>query len=209
MSEVPSLNPWFPPLPAGTPPPKPLRAVGIVGIDKIATGIAHLLATKGMGVMMHDREAGALSQSVEVVRGLFKTAEGRGEISPAAAHKAMGGISITTGLEDLEFCDIVIETVTEDVATKRARFVDFGRVLPKECLLATCASPAGLAEFGATVAAPERLIGLCFFDPVNETGHVQISLSAGTSRTTAERVVAFVIALGKRPIIQGPAHPSV
>jgi 3-hydroxyacyl-CoA dehydrogenase len=209
MSHAPSLNPWFPPLPAGTPPSKALRAVGIVGIDQIGTGIAHWCATKGMGVIMHDREAGALSQAVEVVRGLFKAAEARGEISPPAAHKAMGGISISTGLEDLEFCDIIIETVMEDAAAKRARFADFARVLPKDCLLATCAPVAGLEELGAAISGPDRLIGLRFPDPVHGTEQVQVTLSSGTSRTTAERVLSFVAALGLRAIVQGPARPGV
>lgn len=206
MNSAPSLNPWFPPLPPGTPPPKALRAIGIVGVGKTGTGIAHWCATKGMGVILHDREAGALSQGVEIVRGLFKAAETRNEITGAAAHKAMGGISITTGLEDLEFCDIVIETLTEDTATKRARFADFARVMPKEVLLASCASSAGLAEIGATVPGPDRLIGLNFFDPVHETAQVQVTLAPDTSRLTAERVLAFVAALGKQAVLQGPAR---
>lgn len=205
MTTAPSLNPWFPPLPAGTPPPKALRAIGIVGVDKIGTGIAHWCATKGMGVILHDNEAGTLSHAVEVIRGLFKAAETRNEISAAAAHKAMGGISITTGLEDLEFCDIIIETLTEDTATKRGRFAEFARVMPKDMLLASCASAVGLAEIAAVTPGPDRLIGLSFFDPVNESGQVQITLGPGTSRQTAERVLAFVAALGKQAVLHGPA----
>ncbi len=205
MSHAVSLNPWFPPLPAGTPPPKNLRAVGIVGVEKTSTGIAHWCATKGMGVMIHDLEAGALTHAVENVRALFRAAEDRNEITHAAAHKAMGGISITTGLEDLEFCDIIIETVTEDIASKRARFERFGKIMPKEMVLASCASGAGLAEISGATPAPERLIGLKFFDPVGETAQVQVTLGPVTSRDTAERVLAFVTALGRQAVLQGPA----
>jgi 3-hydroxyacyl-CoA dehydrogenase len=208
MSHAPSLNPWFPPLAAGTLPPKALRAIGIVGVDKTGTGIAQWCATKGLGVIMHDREAGTLTQAVEVVRGLFVAAEGRNEISHPAAHKAMGGISISTGLEDLEFCDIIIETVTEDMAAKRARFADFARVLPKDALLASCASVAGLEEIAVGLTGPDRLIGLRFFDPVNTSGQVQVTLAESTSRHTAERVLAFVAALGKQAVLHGPARPG-
>lgn len=208
MSTAPSLNPWFPPLPPGTPPPKPLRAIGIIGVGKTGTGIAHWCATKGMGVILHDSEAGTLSHGVEVVRGLFKAAEARNEITPAAAHRAMGGISITTGLEDLEFCDIIIETLTEDTGTKRARFAGLARTMPPETLLASCASAAGLAEISAVTPGPERLIGLSFFDPVNESAQVQVTLAPDTSRPTAERVLAFVAALGKQAVLQGPTRPG-
>ncbi len=204
MSHAASLNPWFPPSPAGAAPVKPIRAVGIIGVEKTSTGIAHWCATKGMGVMMHDLEAGALTHAVENVRALFRAAEDRNEISHSAAHKAMGGISITTGLEDLEFCDIIIETVTEDIASKRARFERFGKIMPKDMVLASCASGTGLVEISGAITAPERLIGLKFFDPVGETVQVQITLGPATSRVTAERVVAFVTSLGRQPVLQGP-----
>jgi 3-hydroxybutyryl-CoA dehydrogenase len=185
-----------------------LRAIGIVGTGKTGTGIAHLCATKGMGIILHDSEAGTLTQGVEIIRGLFKAAEARHEISGAAAHKAMGGISITTGLEDLEFCDILIETLTEDTATKRTRFAQFARVMPKDALLASCASATGLAEISAAIPGPDRLIGLNFFDPVYETGQVQVTLGPDTSRHTAERVLAFVAALGKQAVLLGPVRPG-
>ncbi len=203
MSHAPSLNPWFPPLAAGT-PLKPLRAVGIVGVDKTGTGIAHWCATKGMGVIMHDSEAGALTHAVENVRGLFRAAEERNEISHALAHRAMGGISISTGLEDLEFCDVIIETITEDIATKRARFANFARVMPKETVLASCASAAGLAEISEGLPNPERLVGLKFFEPVYEVRQVQVTLGPATSREVAERVLAFVTALDRQAVLQGP-----
>lgn len=204
MSPVVSLNPWFPPLAAGV-ALKPLRAIGLVGVEKTCTGIAHICAAKGMGVMMHDREAGALTHAVENVRALFRAAEGRNEISHDAAHRAMGGISITTGLEDLEFCDIIIEAVTEDAASKQVRFREFDRLMPKDMVLASCASAPGLAELGTLVAAPERLLGLRFFDPVSESKQVQLTLAPATARETAERVIALIAALGRQPIVQGPA----
>jgi 3-hydroxyacyl-CoA dehydrogenase len=100
MSE-PSLNPWFPPAPAGAPAPKPLRAIGVIGSGRTATGIAHWCAVRGFGVIMQDNEQPALTRAVEVIRGLFRAMEARNEITHAAAHKAMGGIGITTGLEDM------------------------------------------------------------------------------------------------------------
>jgi len=200
---VPPLNPWFPPAPPGAPPPKPLRAIGLVGIDKTGTGIAHWCATKGMGVIMHDTEAGTLTQAVENIRGLFRAAEERNEITHAAAHKAMGGIGITTSVEDMEFCDMIVETITEDAASKRARFADFARVMPKDAVLATAASAAGLEELFAITTEPGRVIGLGFFDPVDSSPKVQMTIGSQTSRETAERVLAFVGTLGKTPLING------
>ncbi len=208
-SPVPSLNPWFPPAAPDAVAPKPLRAIGVVGTGRTATGIAHWCAARGYGVVMHDEEAGALTQAVGLIRELFREMEARNEITHAAAHKAMGGIGITTGLEDMEFCDILVDTVTEDVASKRTRFAGFARIMPPEALLASAASAAGLDELTAVTPGPQRLIGLQFFDPVAASPQVQVTIAAQTSRETAERVLGFVAGLGKRAVLQGAPRRTV
>jgi len=205
---VSTLTPWFPPAAAGSPPPRPMRAIGIVGCGKTATGIAHLCATKSLGVIMHDSVSGALTQGVEVIRGLFRAAEERHEITHAAAHKAMGGIGISTSVDDMEFCDVIIDTLTEDAASKRARFADFARVMPPDAVLASCASEEGLEELFAGTASPGRVIGLSFFDPVDSSRQIQITIGSQTSRPTAERVLAFVNTLGKTPLVKGKPRPG-
>lgn len=202
----PSLNPWFPPVSDAGPPLKRLRAIGLAGSGKTATGIAHWCATKGLGVIMHDETAGALTQGVEIVRGLFKAAEDRHEITHAAAHKAMGGIGISTSVEDLEFCDMIIETITEDAASKRARFAEFARVMPPDAVLATCASEAGLEELFEPTLMPGRVIGLSFFDPVDASRQIQVTIGSQTSRQTTERVLAFIATLGKAAVLKGKAR---
>lgn len=199
----PSLNPWFPPAEPGAPAPKPLRAIGIAGVGQTAVGIAHWCAAKGHGVIMYDPQAPALTQAVELIRGLFREMEARNEITHPAAHKAMGGIGITTGLEDMEFCDILIDTTTEDAASKRARFEQLGRLMPPEAVLAAAASATALEELSAATRAPERLIGLQFFEPVATSPQVHVTIGAHTARDTAERVLAFVAVLGKRAHLQG------
>jgi len=208
-SPFPSLNPWFPPAAAGAPPPKPLRAIGLIGIGKIGTGLAHWCATKGMGVILYDAEPGALTQAVALVRDLFHTAEQRGEISHADAHKAVGGIGITTSLEDMEFCDMIVETIVEDAASKRARFTQLAKVMPKDAVLASCASASGLEELFAATAEPGRVIGLGFFDPVSTAPKVQVTIGSQTVRLTAERVLGFVAALDKSPVMNGKARRAV
>lgn len=207
--QFPSLSPWFPPAPAGTPPAKPLRAIGLVGIGRLGTGLAHWCATKGMGVILYDPEPGALTQAVGLVRDLFHTAEQRNEISHADAHKAVGGIGITTSLEDMEFCDMIVETLVEDAGSKRARFAQLAAVMPKDAVLASGASASGLEELFEVTAEPGRVIGLGFFDPVSTSTQVQITIGSQTTRLAAERVLAFVATLHKSPVMNGKARRTL
>ena len=52
-----------------------------------------------------------------------------------------------------------------------------------------------------------RVIGLSFFDPVDASRQIQITIGSQTSRETAERVLAFVNTLGKTPVVKGKARP--
>lgn len=200
---IPSLNPWFPPAAAGAPAPKPLRAIGVVGIGRVGTGIAHWCATRGLGVILYDAEAGALTQAVGVIRDLFHAAEQRGELTHEAAHKAVGGIGITTSVEDMEFCDMVVETLVEDAASKRSRFAEFSRLLSPDAVLASSASGSGLEELFAVTSNPGRVIGLGFFAPVHASPQVQVTIGSQTARLTAERVLNFLAVLDRTPVVQG------
>ena len=205
---IPSLNPWFPPAPAGSPAAKPLRANGLVGIGRTGTGIAHWCATRGLGLILYDPESGALTQAVGVIRDLFHAAEQRGELTHDAAHKAVGGIGITTSVEDMEFCDMIVETLVEDAASKRARFAEFSRVLSPEAVLASGASGPGLEELFSMTSNPGRVIGLSFFAPVNTSPQVQVTIGSQTTRLTAERVLNFIATLAKTPVVQGQARSN-
>lgn len=203
------LDPWFPPAASDLPAPKPLRAIGIVGGGSLATGLAHWCAAKGFGVVMHDEEAAVLTQAVARIRELFREMEGRNEITHADAHKAMGGIGITTGLEDMEFCDLLVDLVEEDAAAKGARFAGFAGVMPPESVLATAADEAVLAALEAATPGAERLIGLKFSDPVSASPEARVTIAAQTSRETAERVLGFVAALDKQVALRGVPRRTV
>ncbi len=205
---IPSLSRWFAPVPAGSPSPKLLRAIGLVGAGQLATGIAHWCATKGFGVIMHDKEAATLTHSVEVIRGLFRTAVARHEITAAEAHKAMGGIGITTSVEDMEFCDMVIETIEEDAAAKRARFAELARLMPQDSVLASCASEADLEELFVVTTEPGRVIGLSFSEPVDASREIQVIIGSQTGHETAVRVLTFSATLDKTPVVNGKARCS-
>ena len=183
------LEAWFPAEPAGAVALPPARNIGIIGTGVMGTGIAHWCAMRGLGVLMHDADRGILKQGVEVIRELFRDAENHGQISHAAAHKAMGGIGLSSSLEDFEFCDLVIETVTENAAVKQQLWGELARFVPPETMLASNTSALAIEQITAGVPAPGRIVGLHFFNPVNRMPLVEIAPDgpdhAGFRRTGA------------------------
>jgi 3-hydroxyacyl-CoA dehydrogenase len=101
---------------------------------------------------------------------------------------------------------MIIETVVEDAASKRTRFTQLAGVMPKDAILASCASAPGLEELYEATVEPGRVIGLGFFDPVNASPKVQVTIGSQTNRVAAERVLAFIAVLGKSPVMNGKAR---
>ena len=196
-----TVDAWFPAEPPPATPPAPIQRIGLVGAGVMGSGIAHWCAARGLGVLMNDVDVTALKHGVQVIRDLFHEDERRGKITGAAAHKAIGGIGITTDLRDFEDCEIVIEAVVESVQVKRELFTRLGQVLGPECILASNTSALPIEEIAAGVANPGRTIGLHFFNPVGRMPLIELVLSPHTSRETARRTLAFAQGLGKSAII--------
>lgn len=195
-----SLDAWFPRETVEA-PLAPVQIVGVIGAGVMGSGIAQWCVMHGYGVMLCDSNLEALDRGVTVIRGLFADAVKRGKLSREAAHKATGSIGITTSIEDLEACDLIIEAIVEDVALKQKVYADLARVLPPECVVASNTSALPIEEIMSPLPDRGRTLGLHFFNPVGRMPLVELVLSPHTTRVTAERALAFVRTLGKTPVV--------
>lgn len=191
---------WFPNEKAAT-KPEPFRIIGIIGAGVMGSGIAQWCASRGFGVILCDTDKDAVERGIKVIRSLFKQQEERGTLTAAEAHRMMGGIGVTTSLEDFEMCDLVIEAIVENVGAKQKLFAELTKVMAPDCVFASNTSALPLEELAATAANPGRIVGLHFFNPVGRMPLVELVLGKETTRATADRALAFVKALGKTPVI--------
>ena len=196
-----SLEGWFPREAAAETAPRPFQIIGVIGAGVMGSGIAQWCVMHGYGVMLCDSNIEALDRGVTVIRGLFADAVKRGKLSREAAHKATGSIGITTSIDDLEACDLIIEAIVEDVALKQKVYADLARVLPPDCVVASNTSALPIEEIMSPLPDQGRTLGLHFFNPVGRMPLVELVLSPHTTRATAERALAFVRKLGKTPVV--------
>jgi 3-hydroxyacyl-CoA dehydrogenase/enoyl-CoA hydratase/3-hydroxybutyryl-CoA epimerase len=67
--------------------------------------------------------------------------------------------------------------------------------------VATNTSALRVSELAAVTIAPERVIGLHFFNPVTRMKLVEVVVAEETSDDTKERALAFVRQVGKLPVV--------
>lgn len=130
---------------------------------------------------------------------------------PAAtsrALKAMGkpddvsGLATYATLEEAPWAkiDIVVETVTEDLALKQKIFADLERLSRPGVPLTSNSSSFPISEIGKGLASQDRMMGLHFFMPAHLIPLVEVVRSVHTDVALAEEVGEIMRALGKRPV---------
>ena len=195
-----SLDVWYPAEKTAA-VTESFRIVGILGAGVMGTGIAHLCASRGLGVIMCDTDRSAVEQGISVIRGLFKQQEERGQLTHAQAHKMMGGIGVTTSLEDFEMCDLVIEAIVENVGAKQKLYAQLSKIMAPDCVFASNTSALPIEELAATATNPGRFVGLHFFNPVGRMPLVELVLGKETTRAAADRALALTQTLGKTAVV--------
>ncbi len=177
-----------------------VRKVGLVGLGAMGAGIAQLAI-----------EGGYQTVGREVTPELGEAAAGRithflgrkvdkGQLGSDDRDAAVGRLELTTDLEALADCDLVIEAISEDLSAKTALFAELERIVRSDCILATNTSALSVTEIAAATSSPERVVGMHFFNPAPLMPLVEIVRAELSSDDAVE--TAFVVGerMGKKPI---------
>lgn len=144
---------------------------------------------------------------VDVVSRSASTRDGL-PAATARALQAMGkpddvsGLATYATLEEAPWAkvDIVVETVTEDLALKQKIFADLERLSRPGVPLTSNSSSFPISEIGKGLASQDRMMGLHFFMPAHLIPLVEVVRSIHTDVGLAEEVGEIMRALGKRPV---------
>jgi 3-hydroxybutyryl-CoA dehydrogenase len=178
-----------------------ITRVGILGSGIMGSGIAEVAAKAGHEVVLRSRSQATAEATVAALeKGLAKQVE-RGKLEQAEADATLARVTPTSLLQDLKDCDLIIESVVEDLAVKKALFVELNHIAHDEAILATNTSTLPVVELAVETHRPERVVGVHFFNPAPAMSLVEIVRAITTSDETIEEVRAFAEGVGKSPVV--------
>ena len=155
-------------------------------------GIAKMLAMNGLEVLLVERTEEKLAQAWDnIVASLDKLIE-KWAITGSEKKLILSKIHKIISLEQLTGCDMVIETVTEDIPLKQQIFKELDAHCQHNVILASNTSTLSLTEIAEVTTRPERVIGLHFLHPVSKIDLVEIIRGMKTSEETFTETKAFV-----------------
>lgn len=177
-----------------------IERVGILGSGIMGSGIAEVAAKSGFEVVLRSRKqatADAMVASLE--KSLAKQVE-RGKLDQATADEVRGRVTATDHIGALADCDLVIESVVEDLEVKRALFAELDGIVKQDAILATNTSTLPVIEMAVATQRPDKVLGVHFFNPAPAMSLVEIIAPLTASDETVAAAKAFAEACGKNAV---------
>jgi 3-hydroxybutyryl-CoA dehydrogenase len=178
-----------------------IERLGIVGSGIMGSGIAEVAAKAGCSVVLRSRKQESADAMVAALGASLAKQVDRGKLDEAEAEKVQGRVSATADLEALADCDMVLESVVEDLDVKKQLFIELDRIVKDGAILATNTSTLPVVEMAVETARPERVVGIHFFNPAPAMSLVEVVRTLLSSDETVAAAVAFAEACGKGPVV--------
>jgi 3-hydroxybutyryl-CoA dehydrogenase len=160
-----------------------------------------VVARAELEVIVRSRtQAGADAVLQKVDSGLARHVA-KGRLTEDERQAILGRISVTDHLGQLADCDLVIESVVEDLEVKRALFGELEQIVKPEGILATNTSTLPVVELAMMTQRPDKVCGIHFFNPAPAMSLVEVIRPLTASNDTIEAATAFASACGKDPVL--------
>ena len=161
-------------------------------------GIAHAFLASGRDVIVIESSLQAAAASRSRIESSLARSKSRGALDDLSA--ASRRLLVTTDPAELSGCELVIEAVPEEIALKKRVFRTIEQAAPS-AWLASNTSSLSIDEVASAVSAPDRLIGLHFFNPVPVNDLVEVVVGTATDPRLVEEAQRWVADLDKVAII--------
>ncbi|GAB3601899.1 3-hydroxyacyl-CoA dehydrogenase NAD-binding domain-containing protein [Microbacterium aureliae] len=185
---------------------KKVTKVGVIGAGLMASQFALLFVRKlQVPVLITDLDQARVDKGVAHIHDEIGKLEQKGRLDADTANRLKALVTGTTDKSLYADCDFVIEAVFEEVGVKQQVFGEIEAIVAEDAILATNTSSLSVAEIGAKLAHPERLVGFHFFNPVAVMPLIEVVKTPVTS--DAALSTAFVVAkgLGKNAVLTADA----
>jgi 3-hydroxybutyryl-CoA dehydrogenase len=177
-----------------------VKRVGIVGSGIMGSGIAEVAAKAGYEVVLRSR---AQSTADAMVAGLEKSLAkqvDRGKLEASERDAVQSRVRAVTDLRELSECDLVIESIVEDLQTKKHLFTELDRICPEHSILATNTSTLPVVEMAMETGRPDKVCGIHFFNPAPMMALVEVVRTITSSDDTINEATSFAQACGKNAV---------
>lgn len=171
--------------------------VHVIGAGVMGGDIAAWCALRGMSVTLQDLDMARIQPALDRGKKLFRKRLKKKHLVDAAVLR----LEADPSGKGVGRADVIIEAVVEKLEVKQSIFGGLEDRLKPGAILATNTSSIELERIAEKLKAPERLIGLHFFNPVAQLPLVEVIRSTFNTDAEIGKGAAFALAIGKSPVV--------
>lgn len=177
-----------------------MSTVMVFGAGAMGSGIAQVCAANGYRVFLCDVSMEFARKGYDnIAAGLAKQVT-KGKMTQEAADELLGRLTPCCDVALAAEADIILEAIVENTESKKALFAQVESYCSDTALIGTNTSFIPITVLSADMKAPERFVGIHFFNPVYAMKLVELICGEKTSAETLERAKAFVESIGKESV---------
>ena len=176
------------------------QLVGVCGSGIMGSGLAEVVARAGINVVVRSRTmAGAQSMLTSVENNLAKQVA-KAKMTEDERAEILSHIRFTDQLSALANCDLVIESILEELAPKQELFSELDKIVKPSAILATNTSTLPVVAMAQATNRPDKVCGIHFFNPAVMMSLVEIIRPVTASDETIAFATVFATGCAKDPV---------
>lgn len=177
------------------------RKIAVIGAGNMGHGFATYFALNEWDVTLVDHRQSNLDEAKARIREVvcFHNEKGLASMSP---NEVQSNVSMTldreSGVSDVDF---VLETVSEDLETKREVFAALTDSAPSDAVLATNTSGIPITDIAAGNDAADRILGCHWWYPPYLLKPVEVVRGEATTDETVNRTIDILESIDRKPVL--------
>jgi 3-hydroxybutyryl-CoA dehydrogenase len=178
-----------------------VESLGVVGSGIMGAGIAEVAAAAGYEVVLRSRTRARADEMLAALDASLARQVAKARIDDATASAVRARVRAVTAVDELASCDLVLESIVEDLALKQELFRELDDACDATTILATNTSTLPVVELAMVTRRPELVCGVHFFNPAPVMTLVELVVAITTATDTIADARAFVEGCGKRAVV--------
>ncbi|MET0719284.1 MAG: 3-hydroxyacyl-CoA dehydrogenase NAD-binding domain-containing protein, partial [Tardiphaga sp.] len=173
-----------------------IEHVHVIGAGAMGGDIAAWCANQGLRVTLADMKPEPIAGAIKRASDLF----GKILRKRTDQRDALDRLIPDMDGEGVRTADLIIEAVSEKLELKQKVYAGLEPRMKQGAILATNTSSIPLEDLRSTLANPERLLGLHFFNPVSRLQLVEVVSHDRVDPGLLKQAMAFVGAIDRLPL---------
>jgi 3-hydroxybutyryl-CoA dehydrogenase len=175
-----------------------VKNIGIIGEGKMGTNLLYYLVDMDFNLIwVCSQEADPEKLRKTFDKRLIRTLEA-GIIDEERFKSILERINITSVLEDVASCELIIEAISEDLQAKQKLFRIMDSIACPGCIFTSNSSSIKPSALVPSEKRKDKFAGLHFFYPIALKNIVEVILTPESSKKTLKEITSFLEIIHRR-----------